>query len=63
VRSLARLGFKRSPQMERVKKSFHRGVDGLPIYDKRIRQGNWTRAIVLSEPIGGVIEDVESAVA
>jgi hypothetical protein len=49
VRSLARAGFRRSPRMVDVEKSFR------TTYDKRVvlEDGIRTRAIVLDEPIGG----------
>ncbi len=56
VRTLARLGFERSPQMASVTKSFKSA------YDKRVKFGdNATRAIVLHEPVGGVITDLDAA--
>lgn len=57
VRTLARTGFKRGPRMVRVAKGFRSR------YDKRIvcANGNDTVPIVLDEPIGGVVEEVDQA--
>jgi len=55
VRTLARLGFKRSPRMVRVDKGFR------STYDKRIVVGNETRPIVLDEPVGGYDEAIDQA--